>query len=634
MGDSTLAHIDVRAAWERELALAIKTPGLRPPLLESREDLLPRFAAYYRSLCRLPRRARRSLQRQWRRSLAAIALMLALGQAPALAATIQVNGTTCKLVNAITAANTNTATGGCRAGSGADTLVLRAGSIHTLTAVNNTTYGPTGLPVVRSKITIEGHGSTIRRGAGAPAFRILAVNDTGNLTLTETTVSGGLATPSYYGDPNGGNGGGVYNYGGTLTLTHSTISGNRADYGGGVSDSFGTLTLTHSTVSDNSAVYFDGGGIHSSYGSASLTKSTVSGNDADGKGGGLYNAHGHVALTESTLSGNGAGDRGGGAFVYDGVLTLTNTTVSGNTAASGGGVHKGAFSGLTLTGSTVSGKSAGVRGGGVENGASVQGYFCDFCGTLALNGILVSGNTAPSAAEFSNAYNAAGGFNEDDFNLFGHSGLTNSQAFENFTPGPTDITATSDGTTPTALASILRPVLGNHGGPTKTHFLVQGSPAIDAIPASDCPPPATDQRGVSRPRNGDGIPGALCDIGAFERTVAASSCGGGPTTGCTVNGVPNRLCLGTGGADEILGTAGNDVIEGLSGSDFLSGGTGDDVLCGVAGNDTLRGGAGADFLFAGGGNDNLDGGANTDTCDGNTGSGDTAVNCEQVEDVP
>ena len=48
--------------------------------------------------------------------------------------------------------------------------------------------------------------------------------------------------------------------------------------------------------------------------------------------------------------------------------------------------------------------------------------------------------------------------------------------------------------------------LQDNGGPTPTHALLLGSPAIDA--SSACP--ATDQRGVTRPQ------GAGCDIGAFE----------------------------------------------------------------------------------------------------------------------
>src|SRR5437870_6874632 len=130
----------VRAAWQTQVAAAVNTPGLLPTLVQSRQKLLPRFAAYYTQLRALPRRVRRALQRQWKQSLAGVALLLALGQGPALAATLNVNGTTCTLIDAITAANTDAATGGCVAGSGADTLVLQTSSVHTLTTVNNSTH--------------------------------------------------------------------------------------------------------------------------------------------------------------------------------------------------------------------------------------------------------------------------------------------------------------------------------------------------------------------------------------------------------------------------------------------------------------------------------------------------------------
>ena len=67
--------------------------------------------------------------------------------------------------------------------------------------------------------------------------------------------------------------------------------------------------------------------------------------------------------------------------------------------------------------------------------------------------------------------------------------------------------------------AIIRAVLANNGGPTQTHALLPGSPAID-VGSSDCPPPATDQRGVSRPQDADGFAGADCDIGAFELEAA------------------------------------------------------------------------------------------------------------------
>src|SRR5262245_62890838 len=66
----------------------------------------------------LPRRVRRWLRRHLALSLTELALLLALGPGLGWAATITVDGTTCTLVDAITAANTDTTTGGCTAGSG------------------------------------------------------------------------------------------------------------------------------------------------------------------------------------------------------------------------------------------------------------------------------------------------------------------------------------------------------------------------------------------------------------------------------------------------------------------------------------------------------------------------------------
>jgi hypothetical protein len=64
-----------------------------------------------------------------------------------------------------------------------------------------------------------------------------------------------------------------------------------------------------------------------------------------------------------------------------------------------------------------------------------------------------------------------------------------------------------------ATNSMLGP-LSDNGGPTLTHALLIGSPAIDAGDEADFP--LTDQRGFSRPVDGnsDGI--SICDIGAYE----------------------------------------------------------------------------------------------------------------------
>ncbi|MGQ0622005.1 MAG: Calx-beta domain-containing protein [Panacagrimonas sp.] len=269
--------------------------------------------------------------------------------------------------------------------------------------------------------------------------------------------------------------------GGKLTLQSTTISGGVADdsEGGGINIGGGaTLALVDSTVSGNGANY--GAGLFNSGGIVTLTRSTVSGNNASDFGGGLYNT-GTATLTDSTVSGNGAFY--GGGLLNKGTLTLTHSTVSGNNAS-----HGGALSNLS--------------------------------GTTSLSRSLIAGNGVGSGPEV----NRTGGtVIANDLNLFGHSGLTNAQAFYGFTPGVTDLTATSNGNTPTALASILGPLAFN-GGLTQTHALVTGSPALDAYPPDGGGACAvtTDQRGVLRPRFGD------CDIGAFE--FAALDLGDAPAS--------------------------------------------------------------------------------------------------------
>ncbi|HKH19789.1 MAG TPA: choice-of-anchor Q domain-containing protein, partial [Gammaproteobacteria bacterium] len=90
----------------------------------------------------------------------------------------------------------------------------------------------------------------------------------------------------------------------------------------------------------------------------------------------------------------------------------------------------------------------------------------------------------------------------------GHNGRA---GVKGFTPGPTDIVPNKP------LGEILSPTLANNGRPTRTHALVGGSPALDTVTDGTCPPPNRDQRGVSRPQDGDNDGAAICDTGSFER---------------------------------------------------------------------------------------------------------------------
>ena len=121
------------------------------------------------------------------------------------------------LIEAINVANTN---------GEANTITLAAG-LYTLTAVDNNTDGPTGLPSVTGPLTLRGAGAdstVLERAAGAPPFRLLHVAATGGLTLEGLTLRGGDATTTNAG-------GGIWNQG-TLTLTRSKPGHDLLSLGG------------------------------------------------------------------------------------------------------------------------------------------------------------------------------------------------------------------------------------------------------------------------------------------------------------------------------------------------------------------------------------------------------------------
>jgi Ca2+-binding RTX toxin-like protein len=234
-------------------------------------------------------------------------------------------------------------------------------------------------------------------------------------------------------------------------------------------------------------------------------------------------------------------------------------------------------------------------------------------GKLTLQRSIVSGNTARTGREV--FVHSGVVVDANDFNLFGQSG---DAGVAGFTPGATDIVPNHP------IGAILRP-LADNGGPTRTHALAIGSPALNASPDDEnCF--AVDQRGNPRPR------GPACDIGSFEGSAVL--CSGRVTTMVGTAG-PDEL-TGTAGPDVIAGLNGNDVIRGLGGNDLVCAGGGADSVFGGAGNDTLLGQGGGDQLFGQGGNDALNGGDGQDRCDGgnHSGAGDTAAACEAVKGVP
>lgn len=485
--------------------------------LAQRPDVMARVVVAYRGLLRSAAGRRQRLARGAGGTLAGAALLLALGMgalrppdshAAALAVdngiVVVANDGQCSLVEAIINANSDnqvfTAAGECAKGSGADTINLPAGgAFNLLTAYGGPAfYSDNGLPLISSDITIEGNGATIER-SGAPQFRILAVAPSGNLKLNHTTISGGATTAW---------GGGLYvGQSGQATLTGAIIFGNGAYSGGGIATKLGTVTLANSTVSGNTAGQF-GGGIHANLGTVTLANSTVSSNEAGNRGGGISVFHGNtVTVNGSTIRGNAAAGGGGAVYHLGGTVALTNSTITDNTttAGNGGGIlNRGGTT--TVTHATITANSAAQGGGG---GLHEEHQLAQ----VTLVRSLVSGNSASVGNEIHRAADA-GPFAANARNILGHAGLTNAQAFISFAPGNSDFNATSsDENVP--LAGIID-FLDNNGGPTFTHALVSGSPAIDLASSAACAS-ITDQRGFGRNVNGDGqTSNRECDSGAFE----------------------------------------------------------------------------------------------------------------------
>src|SRR5882757_2467694 len=263
--------------------------------------------------------------------------------------------------------------------------------------------------------------------------------------------------------------------GGAATIAGLTITNGNANRGGGIYNESSTLTVSNCSISSNSApdAFGVGGGIFNdvsfSNGTLEILNSTISGNSAHFYGGGIYNlsAYGGSApadLFNSTISGNSAGRFGGGIY---------------NNASTGGS------SPLTVLHSTFSDNSAfqGPSGGIANVSGTLQ------LGTTILNASTISNNSGTiTSLGYNLSSDNGGGF----------------------------LTATGDqiNTTP-----VLGPLQDN-GGPTFTHALLTGSPAIDAgdpnfDPNAFNPPMLYDQRGSGHDRVAHG----RVDIGAFEIVI-------------------------------------------------------------------------------------------------------------------
>jgi hypothetical protein len=350
---------------------------------------------------------------------------------------------------------------------------------------------------------------------------------TGDVVITESSITGNTAA---------GGGGGLgadTEYYSTLTIINSDISNNTAGKWAGalyLDTDGGNITIVGSTIANNTAV--DGGGavlVNDLYtvGSLTITNTVISGNHTDGIGGALYSGtdDGSIFITDSTISNNTAGGAGGGLYISStglGEIVIANSTISGNESTLGAGAMQLASGAkVTLLQSTVTNNTGG--------GATVIGGISIEADDLTLIGSIVAGNSgfdigaggavAPLSVTSQRTKDKGTNAPKNRPALtpsVSPALVLASAAAEYSVIGEVDpaVTIVDGGGNKVGVADPMLGPLADNGGPTMTHALLAGSPAIDAGPN---PVPTFvgnefDQRGAGFAR----IVFGVADAGAFE----------------------------------------------------------------------------------------------------------------------
>jgi hypothetical protein len=454
-------------------------------------------------------------------TLAVILLaMLALAAPAAWAKTFTVNSTAhpgsgvcdateCTLQEAVTEANTN---------GQPDTINFAPGLSGEIEL--STDPGKGGFSILNDNnqpLTINGPGAGVLAVDGNKQTRAFGIASGANATINGLTIKNGRAPGT---DPNGG---GISSQG-TLTLTNTTVSFNDSNsYGGGIYNT-GTMKLTNSTVRGNFAAVY-GGGLYNEGGTMTLTNTTVGSGNSARLAGGLLN-NGTMTLNDSTVDDNDAQVSGGGIETY-GTLTLNGSTVSNNTSdLNGGGISS--YTNLSDRSTTI--RNSTISLNAATGAVSFGGGILNRIGFTRIENSTIASNTATAAAGSGVASLGAANTSTEVLSTIISANANNndvehigSNAFQSFRSFGYNLIGGGDATSafnqPGDRTGVTSPGLGplaNNGGTTLTQALLPGSPAIDAGSNANCP--STDQRGQTRPQDGDGNGTAICDIGAFEKT--------------------------------------------------------------------------------------------------------------------
>ena len=255
----------------------------------------------------------------------------------------------------------------------------------------------------------------------------------------------------------------------------------------------------------NGTASIDGAAVRSSE-NLSMNRVVITGNDAGSQGGGgIQIFGGSFVLQNSTVFGNRA-NQGGGVELFGDSHSIINSTISSNQANGHGGGLLALIGPTTVRNSTITnnrGDADGI-GGGLNGGAAGNPEL------LTLHNTIVAGNFQGTATTPSDAAHLT---SASSYNLIGFAGPE--VGISNGTNGNI-VGVNGSGTRD--INTILNTTLASNGGPTKTHALAVGSPAIDSGSNAIAAGLVADQRGVpfARILDGNHFGAAAVDIGAFE----------------------------------------------------------------------------------------------------------------------
>lgn len=236
---------------------------------------------------------------------------------------------TCTLREAIQAARTDTAFGGCPAGTLLDTItltsaspyrIIRAGAGEDGNATGDFDVSGAGVLIIQG----QGAQHTVIDGRGLDRVFDVLTGET-DLYLLDLTVQGG--------DAGTGNGGAVRMRGRTLVVRRSHLTGNSAQTGGAILganvSASGSVQVRDAALTGNFSRTSGGALYMATDRVLEMVNATVSGNVAMSEGGGIYFSVGDARLKSVTVSGNSA-RRYGGAQFNSGELRVDNSIFHGN----------------------------------------------------------------------------------------------------------------------------------------------------------------------------------------------------------------------------------------------------------------------------------------------------------------